>query len=37
MKIDYKKLEKKIDIRFRDKNLLIKSLTNKSFNKINNN
>ena len=26
MKIDYKKLEKKIDIRFRDKNLLIKSL-----------
>ncbi len=37
MKIDYKKLEKKIDIRFRDKNLLIKSLTHKSFNKINNN
>ena len=37
MKIDYKKLEKKIDIRFRDKNLLIKSLTHKSFNKIDNN
>ena len=37
MKIDYKKLEKKIDIRFKDKNLLIKSLTHKSFNKINNN
>ena len=37
MKVDYKKLEKKIDIRFRDKNLLIKSLTHKSFNKINNN
>ena len=37
MKIDYKKLEKKIDIRFRDKNLLIKSLTHKSFNKISNN
>ncbi len=37
MKIDYRKLEKKIDIRFRDKNLLIKSLTHKSFNKINNN
>ena len=37
MKIDYKKLERKIDIRFRDKNLLIKSLTHKSFNKINNN
>ena len=37
MKIDYKKLEKKIDIRFKDKNLLIKSLTHKSFNKISNN
>ena len=37
MKVDYKKLEKKIDIRFRDKNLLIKSLTHKSFNKISNN
>ena len=37
MKVDYKKLEKKIDISFRDKNLLIKSLTHKSFNKINNN
>ena len=37
MKVDYKKLEKKIDIRFKDKNLLIKSLTHKSFNKINNN
>ena len=37
MKIDYKKLERKIDIRFRDKNLLIKSLTHKSFNKISNN
>ena len=37
MKIDYKNLEKKINIRFKDKNLLIKSLTHKSFNKINNN
>ena len=37
MKIDYKKLEKKINIRFKDKNLLIKSLTHKSFNKISNN
>ena len=37
MKIDYKNLEKKINIRFKDKNLLIKSLTHKSFNKISNN
>ena len=37
MKIDYKNLEKKINIRFKDKNLLIKSLTHKSFNKITNN
>ena len=37
MKIDYKKLEKKINIRFKDKNLLIKSLTHKSVNKISNN
>ena len=37
MKIDYSKLEKKIDIKFKNKNLLIKSLTHKSFNKSNNN
>ena len=37
MKIDYKNLEKKINVKFKDKNLLIKSLTHKSFNKINNN
>ena len=37
MKIDYSKLEKKINIKFKNKRLLIKSLTHKSFNKINNN
>ena len=33
MKIDYSTLEKKIKVNFKDKNLLIKSLTHKSFNK----
>ncbi len=37
MKIDYRSLEKKIKIDFKNKNLLIKSLTHKSFNKENNN
>ena len=37
MKIDYSNLEKKIYIKFKDKKLLIKSLTHKSFHKINNN
>ena len=37
MKIDYSNLEKKIHIKFKDKKLLIKSLTHKSFHKINNN
>ena len=37
MKIDYSKLEKKIDCKFKNKNLLIQSLTHKSFNKIKNN
>ena len=37
MKIDYSKLEKKINIKFKNKSLLIRSLTHKSFNKINNN
>jgi len=37
MKIDYSKLEKKINIKFKNKNLLITSLTHKSFNKSNNN
>ena len=37
MKIDYRFLEKKIKITFKDKNLLIKSLTHKSFNKDDNN
>ena len=37
MKIDYSKLEKKINFKFKNKNLLVKSLTHKSFNKINNN
>ena len=37
MKIDYKSLEKKIKINFKDKNLLTKSLTHKSYDKENNN
>ena len=34
MKIDYQNLEKKLKISFKDKNLLIKSLTHKSFDKM---
>jgi len=37
MKIDFQNLEKKIKINFKNKDLLIKSLTHKSFNKENNN
>jgi len=37
MKIDYSNLEKKIKIIFRNKNLLIESLTHKSFDKTKNN
>ncbi len=37
MKINYSILEKKLNLKFRNKNLLIKSLTHKSYNKINNN
>ena len=37
MKIDYQNLEKKIKYVFKNKDLLIKSLTHKSFNKENNN
>ena len=37
MKINYNLLEKKIKIYFKDKKLLIKSLTHKSFDKENNN
>ena len=37
MKIDYQILEKKIKINFKNKNLLIKSLTHKSFDRDNNN
>jgi len=37
MKIDYQNLEKKIKISFKNKDLLIKSLTHKSFNKESNN
>ena len=37
MKIDYSKLEKKIDYKFKNKSLLIQSLTHKSFDKLNNN
>ena len=36
MKIDYSKLEKKIDYKFKNKNLLVQCLTHKSFNKMNN-
>ena len=37
MKIDYQKLEKNLKINFKNKDLLIKSLTHKSFNKVDNN
>ena len=37
MKIQYHNLEKKLKINFKNKNLLIKSLTHKSFDKENNN
>ena len=37
MKKDYSNLEKKINSKFKDKKLLIKSLTHKSYDKINNN
>ena len=37
MKINYQNLEKKIKVNFKDKDLLIKSLTHKSFSKENNN
>ena len=37
MKINYQSLEKKIDLKFKNKDLLIQSLTHKSFNKENNN
>ena len=37
MKIDYQNLEKQIKLNFKNKDLLIKSLTHKSFNKENNN
>tara|TARA_B100001057_G_scaffold82020_1_gene77549 strand:+ start:2403 stop:3071 length:669 start_codon:yes stop_codon:yes gene_type:complete len=37
MKIEYFNLEKKINFRFKDKKLLIKSLTHKSYDKFNNN
>ena len=37
MKIDFKKFEKKIEVNFKNKDLLIKSLTHKSFDKEQNN
>jgi len=37
MKINYSQLEKKINFKFKSRELLIKSLTHKSFDKINNN
>ena len=37
MKKDYNSLEKKLNLKFKDKKLLIKSLTHKSYDKINNN
>ncbi len=37
MKIDFQKLEKKINVNFKNKKLLKQSLTHKSFNKEENN
>ncbi len=37
MKINYQSLEKKINLKFKNKDLLVQSLTHKSFNPINNN
>ncbi len=37
MKIEYSRLEKKLNIKFRNKDLLITSLTHKSFDKLKNN
>ena len=37
MKINYSILEKKLNLKFKNKNLLIKSLTHKSYNKTINN
>ena len=37
MKINYQSLEKKIDSKFKNKNLLIQALTHKSFNPNENN
>ena len=37
MKINYQNLEKKINLKFKNKDLLIQALTHKSFNPINNN
>tara|TARA_B100001093_G_scaffold471543_1_gene493895 strand:+ start:756 stop:1418 length:663 start_codon:yes stop_codon:yes gene_type:complete len=37
MKIEYSNLEKKINFKFKDKKLMIKSLTHKSYDKLNNN
>ena len=37
MKIDYRNLEKKLKINFKNKDLLIKSLSHKSYDKENNN
>ena len=36
MKINYSNLEKRINIKFKDKKLLVRSLTHKSYDKINN-
>ena len=36
MKINYSNLEKRINIKFKDKKLLVRSLTHKSFDKVNN-
>ena len=37
MKINYSILEKRLNLKFKNKNLLIKSLTHKSYNKLDNN
>ena len=36
MKINYQNLEKKLNLKFKNKNLLSQSLTHKSYNKIEN-
>ena len=37
MKIDYSNLEKRVNYKFKDRKLLVKSLTHKSYDKTSNN